>query len=210
METRGEYGPASPPWFRRTRSAHVPVDAARVRGDTSGTARTAYVLIAINVAGTPVGIFSQIRDRRLFQIVASYLAAGWIGLTVVDQFVNRGIVPGLIYEIALIGYLCGIPAAFLVGWHHGEKGEQRAPRSEVAMLTTLALAFLVLSSFSVSDYWTTRRTLEAAQRESETDLSSIGVLYFEDYTGGEHRHIADALTEALIDELTRVPALDVR
>jgi TolB-like protein len=52
---------------------------------------------------------------------------------------------------------------------------------------------------------------EAAEREAGVNLSSIGVLYFQDYTpGAQNQHIADALTEALIDELARVPALEVR
>ena len=157
-----------------------------------------------------MGIFSQVRDRRLFQIVASYLAAGWIGLQVTDQLLNRGIVPAIAYELALLAYVCGIPAAFLVGWYHGEKGEQRAPRSEIAMLSGLGVVFLLLSSFSVADYRTERMAFDAARNEAGLDLRRLGVLYFQDYTpGNAQQHIADALTEALIDELSRVPGLDV-
>ncbi|MBR9989729.1 MAG: hypothetical protein KFH98_08245, partial [Gemmatimonadetes bacterium] len=157
-----------------------------------------------------MGIFSQVRDRRLFQIVASYLAAGWIGLEVIDQFLDRGILPEIVYEVALLAYLCGIPAAFLVGWYHGEKGEQRVPRSEIAMLSALGAVFILVSSFSVSDYRTERMALDAARNEAGLDLRRLGVLYFQDYTPGRsQQHIADALTEALIDELSRVPGLDV-
>ena len=157
-----------------------------------------------------MGIFAELRDRRLFQIVASYLAAGWIALEVVDQLVSRGVFADVIYTIVLIAYLCGIGAALLVGWYHGEKGVQKAPRTELAMLAGIAAMFLVFSSFEVRDYRTERMRRDAAQREAGNDLRKIGVLYFRDYTpGAEYQHVADGLTESLIDELTRVPALQV-
>jgi serine/threonine-protein kinase len=157
-----------------------------------------------------MGIFSELRDRRLFQIVASYLAAGWIALEVVDQLVDRTVVPEVLYEVILIGYLCFIPGALLIGWYHGEKGVQKAPRSEVLALTGIAAVFLVFSSFSVSDYRSKEMARLAAQQEAGVDLSKIAVLYFRDYSpGAEYQHVADGFTESLIDELTRVPALQV-
>ena len=157
-----------------------------------------------------VGFFSKIRERRLFQIVVSYLAAGWIFLQVTDQLVNRGVAGQILYNIVLLAYVCGIPAALLIGWYHGEKGEQHAPRSEIVMLTIILGVFLTLSSLSIAKYRTERMTVVAAQREAGTDLRKIAVLYFRDHsTGGEYQHVADGITESLIDELTRVPALDV-
>lgn len=157
-----------------------------------------------------MGIFADLRDRRLFQIVASYLAAGWIFLEVIDQFVDRGVVPEFVYTIALWGFLCGIPAALLVGWYHGEKGAQKAPRSEIVMLTLIGLVFLGLSSFTVADYREERMALNAAQREAGAELNKIAVLYLEDRSpGAANQHIADGLTEALIDELTTVSTLTV-
>ena len=157
-----------------------------------------------------MGIFTELRDRRLFQIVASYLAAGWIALEVVDQLVDRSVVPEILYSVILIGYLCFIPAAFLIGWYHGEKGVQKAPRSEVLMLGLIAAVFLISSSFTVSRYRTDQMARRAAQKEAGVDLRRIAVLYFRDYSpGSEYQHVADGLTESLIDELTRVPALQV-
>ena len=83
-----------------------------------------------------MGFFSQIRQRRLFQIVAAYLAAGWIGLQLMDQLTQQGILHELLYELYLIWYLAGIPAALLVGWHHGEKGKQNAPRFEPSQVNS--------------------------------------------------------------------------
>lgn len=156
-----------------------------------------------------MGIFSEFRERRLFQIVFSYLAAGWIGLEVVDQLIQNEVLPALVYRIALVWYLAGIPAAFLIGWHHGEKGKQRAPISEVAILLILAVSVVGFSGKSVAEY-VSHRSAVAAARESALALDRIAVMYFEDRTPGQElQHLADGLTENLIDELRAVRGLDV-
>ncbi|NIP82912.1 MAG: hypothetical protein GWM90_28275 [Gemmatimonadetes bacterium] len=153
-----------------------------------------------------MGIFQELKERRLVQIVVSYLAAGWIFLEVVDQFADRNVVPELVYYIALIWFMVGIPAAFLIGWHHGEKGKQRAPRSEIAILLILAFGALGFSGFTVSRF----TAPEVDLADFGPDPNRVAVLYFEDTsTGSENQHIANGLTEALIEQLAAVPALDV-
>lgn len=153
-----------------------------------------------------VRILSELRQRRLVQIVLSYLAAGWVTLEVLNTLVERGLVPEVTYLVALIWYLGGIPAAFLVGWHHGEKGRQRAPRSEVFAMSVIAIAATTLSSFTVLG----ARTAAVDLAGSGFPLSRIAVLYFDEAPAGpESGHLADGLTEALIDELGAVPTLDV-
>ncbi|HUQ45694.1 MAG TPA: protein kinase [Gemmatimonadaceae bacterium] len=54
------------------------------------------------------------------------------------------------------------------------------------------------------------RTLSSGEVNREADAKHIGVLYFADESkDGSLRFLADGLTESLIDELSRVPALDV-
>lgn len=151
-----------------------------------------------------MGFFSELRQRRLFQIVVSYIAAGWVALNVVDQFVDRGLLPEILYFILLIWYLTGVPAALLVGWNHGEKGVQKAPRSEVVLLACLAVIALGISGFTVD------RMRAAVPAASTVNLKRIAVVYFQDTSSdGANQHLADALTEDLIDELSRVPGLEV-
>lgn len=153
-----------------------------------------------------MGIIQEFRQRRLVQIVISYLAAGWVVLEVTNTLVERGIVPELLYYVALIWYLGGIPAAGLVGWHHGEKGRQRAPRSEVALLSLIFFAVLGMSGFTVLQF----RQAPVNLADTGLDPNRVAVLYFQDVTGfGEDQYLADGLTESLIDELGRVEALDV-
>lgn len=156
-----------------------------------------------------MGFFEELRERRLVQIVVSYLAAGWIGLEVVDQLIQNNVLPGLAYRIALVWFLAGIPAALLIGWHHGEKGKQHAPLSEKLILSVLAITVLTFTGMTVFDHVRHVRAVAAAEA-SALDLNRIAVLYFEDHSsGGELTHVADGLTEGLIDELSRVRRLDV-
>ena len=74
-----------------------------------------------------MSLWSQIRQRRITQVVFAYLAGGWMVLAVIDQVVDREVLPPVVYRTALTIYLVGILAALVVGWYHGELGEQKAP-----------------------------------------------------------------------------------
>jgi TolB-like protein len=151
-----------------------------------------------------VKIFTEFRERRIVQIVLSYLAAGWVFLEVIDQFTGRNVLPEPAYYVALVWFLLGIPAAFLVGWNHGEKGKQTAPRSEIVALSALGVAALVLSGYTV----VRMNVPEVDLADYGPDPNHIAVLYFET-PQSENQYIADGLTEALIQQLGSVPVLDV-
>lgn len=156
-----------------------------------------------------MGIFSELKNRRIIQIVVSYAAAGWIGLRVVAQLADRGVVPELLYQVALIGYLGGLVASLIIGWYHGEKGRQKVARSELALLAVVGLLTLAWSGTTVADHLGQRPdafALDAAGLE----VRRVAVLYLEDASAdGQWRHVADGLTEALIDRLAAVSGLDV-
>lgn len=156
-----------------------------------------------------MSIFKDLKERRLFQIVASYLVAGWIALAVTRQLIGHGRLPELAYDVALIWYLGGIGGALLVGWYHGDKGKRRAPLAEVLAMSLIGVAVIGFSGFSVIDHVSERRAL-AAMEASALDLDRIAVTYFHDLTPtGELGHLADGITESLIDELTDVRDLEI-
>lgn len=158
--------------------------------------------------GRTFQILAEIRERRLFRILVSYLAGGWVVLEVMDQLIDRGYFPELVFRVAFIWYLVGIPACLLVGWNHGEKGKQKAPPSEVVLLGCLAVLAMALSVGPVSEHL--RGVQKVAAAESELNLRRLGVMYFTDLSRDRgQQHLADGLTEDLISELERVSALDV-
>lgn len=153
-------------------------------------------------------VFARLRERRIVQILLSYLAVGWGLLEVADQLADRGVLPEVVYFALLVWFAAGIPAALVIGWNHGEKGAQRPPRGEVVVLLGLLLAATLGSGAVVRNDVAARRARAAA--EHPADLRSVAVLYLEDRTGDpELGYLADALTEDLTGALRSVRELDV-
>jgi TolB-like protein len=153
-------------------------------------------------------IFQELRERRLFQIALSYAGIGWAILEVTDQLADRAIVPEIVYKLVLIWVLLGIPATVLIGWHHGEKGKQKAPLSEIIAIVVLVLIASGLTFSTVSR----ERALQdfATAAENPLEMRRLAVMYFrDDSPGGEYQYLADGLTEDLIAELSQVPSLSV-
>jgi TolB-like protein len=155
-----------------------------------------------------VSLWSEIKQRRITQIVIAYLVGGWIVVSVIDQPVDRGVLPEVVYQVAFTLFLFGILGALIIGWYHGEKGEQQAPKIEIVMLTLIGLLALGTTGQIVRKAIAEASRTEAAAA-SGLDLGSIAVLYFEDLSDGELAPVADGITEALIDQLSQVRSLDV-
>ncbi|MEQ1856571.1 MAG: hypothetical protein ABL963_08875 [Longimicrobiales bacterium] len=156
-----------------------------------------------------MGVWGEIKQRRITQIVVAYLAAGWMANTVVDQLVNRSVLPEVTYSITLTLYLFGIGAALVIGWYHGEKGVQKAPMIEIVSLSVLAVGCVAATTVVVRR-GLDQATLADALSDSGADLTRIGVLYFADVSaGGTVGAVADGITEGLIRNLSQVPELDV-
>jgi TolB-like protein len=155
-----------------------------------------------------MSIVKKLGERRMFQIAFSYAFGAWLFLQMVDQLADRGIVPELIYKLALIWVVLGIPASLLIGWHHGEKGKQKAPLSEIGLLAVLAVFAMGMSASSVVNERELQRLASAT--DNPLEMRSVAVLYFEDTTPDqEYQYLADGLTEELIAELSQVQGLQV-
>jgi TolB-like protein len=155
-----------------------------------------------------MGFISALKERRIYRIAIAYLGLGWGALEVADQLADRGIIPELVYHLILIWFLMGIPAVLLIGWHHGEKGRQKAPLSEMALLLMLVVMATGWSASTVSREFEARASL--ARAENPLEQRTIAVTYFNDLTADSALgYLADGLTESLIVELSQVQGLSV-
>ena len=154
-------------------------------------------------------IFQQLKQRRIVQIVASYVVSGWVVMEVVGALVERGILPELAYRLVLVLFLGGLAAALVLGWYHGEKGEQQATRTEIVILALIALGTLY-SGVGVFRSERAAARAELALAQGSLDLRRVAVLYFRDQSRtGDLGYLTDGLTESLIERLGQVSGLTV-
>ena len=150
--------------------------------------------------------WKELKERRLTQIVLSYVAVGWVALSVLDQIVDRGFFSLMVYRVCFLIYLGGIFATLILGWYHGEKGSQRMTVVEVLLL---GVVFFLTGAVVRRDLMASR-VAAPGTLDSAYDPRRVAVLYFDtDDRDQDFAYAADGLTEALIDELGRVRELDV-
>lgn len=153
--------------------------------------------------------WKELKERRLVQIVISYAVGGWVVVSILGEVIDRGVLPEIVYRVALVLFFGGIVAAVITGWYHGEKGHQKVTRTEVVLLTIVGMVTLGFSVQTVRGHLAEEER-RMARLESGTPLNRLAVLYFQDLTRGEDlTYLADGLTESLIDRLSRSQTLTV-
>jgi TolB-like protein len=156
-----------------------------------------------------MGIFGEIKERRLMPLMGAYLVTGFVALEGVDQLVSYEILPVIAYKIALVFYVFGIPGSLTIAWFHGAKGRQDTPKAEI-LIQAVLFVFAVIISVIVVRNDAKEQAVAAASLASGLEADQVAVLYFEDFSaGGDLGYVADGITEALIDELSQVRSLDV-
>lgn len=154
--------------------------------------------------------FYQIKDRRIVQIISAYAAIGWIILQIVDQVVDRSVLPEIVYRVSLAFVLSISPGVLIIAWFHGAKGVQKIPALEkwlvsVVILFSFFCCFLVLRADVQRNEYRGTQALTAYE-----DLKRIAVLYFEPRSDTKDAElISNGLTESLIDDLSSIPELHV-
>ena len=154
-------------------------------------------------------LLKELRARRLLPFMGAYLVTGFVVLEGVDQLISHALLPSVAYPIALVFYLFGMLGSLTFAWYHGEKGRQETTRGEVFMHATLVVLALGTSAYVLVSQ---RRASELALAAASSGLeaNSLAVLYFEDLSpDGELAYVADGITEALIEQLSRVRSLEV-
>lgn len=95
--------------------------------------------------GPEPGTLERVFRRRLPQFVVVAGASGWVLLQIVDQLVQQGLLPRVVYALTLnlVGF--GLVATGIVAWFHGEKGAQDVRPTEVWLLVLVAVGWIAAS-----------------------------------------------------------------
>jgi TolB-like protein len=156
-----------------------------------------------------MSFFSELRKRRVVPWIGAFIAGGFIALEATDQLIGYDMLPVVAYQVVLVFYLFGIPGTMVLAWFHGERGAQTPPKAEVWLHASLLVGAIAVSTVLVRNYEGEGPRVDVLAAAG-LDSDRLAVLYFEDFTADdEMAFLADGLTEALIDELARVRALDV-
>src|SRR3970040_235591 len=97
-------------------------------------------------------LIQNLRDRRILQIMAAYAAVAWVVLTVVDQLVDRSVLPEVVYLVALVWFMGGLGFAAVNGWYHGERGHQAVTRPEAVLLVLVSIGTLAATFTTARGY----------------------------------------------------------
>ena len=80
-------------------------------------------------------------------IVSGAFAAGFISF--VADLVDRGRLDQVFYDLSLPTGACGVAAATVIAWFHGEKGKQEASVLEWMLLSVIAVIWIAVSAWIV-------------------------------------------------------------
>ena len=154
----------------------------------------------------------RLRERKLVQWALAYLAGAFVLLQVLDLAAQPFAWPELVLRAAWVVLAVGFPAALVLAWYHGEKGQQRASGIEVLMLAAL-LAIAGAGVALVAGRGAGSPTTSAAEGEaldSVPEHASVVVLPFADLSpAGDQEYFSDGLTEEILNALVRIPGLRV-
>ncbi len=169
------------------------------------------------------GILKQLLRRRVPHFLGLYLVGSWAFLEFVDFAVRQYGLSTVLSTFVLSLLLLLLPTVVWLSWHHGAPGPDGWMRSDaIVVVGNLLLAAAVIfrpGGIAVGDLLTLDPEGRAARQTRASALESledtedprrIAVLYFEPRSADEEvPYLAAGLTEALINELSAVPALDV-
>ena len=153
----------------------------------------------------------ELRARRIVQVALIYLGVAW-GLAEATGFaIDNYDLSRKLLDVVVLLLILGFPAALLLGWNHGEKGQQKATRSEIMTLTTL-LVLACIGTYRIST--AEEPALPGASRSSGATIDlgegSVAVLPFANNTGVDSLDwLGPGLSDLLTSNLAQMPELNV-
>ena len=160
-------------------------------------------------------LWHRLRRRKVVQWGIAYAAGAW-GLLQGLEYVSESFHwPDHIRQIALLTLVVGLPIVLVLAWYHGDRGEQRIRRTELAILTLLFLVgggiFWLYQRGGDTPANSTREVAAAASATATADAGpSIAVLPFENRSRVEDdAFFVDGIHDDILTQLSKISALKV-
>ena len=159
-------------------------------------------------------LWTRLRRRKVVQWGVAYAAAAWTLLQVLEYFGETYLWPRAVRQIAGLAVPLGLLFVLVLAWYHGDRGEQRVSRPELAILA------IVVAFVGGTMWWYVSRIDESAW-VADTDVThtkhalpayvaSIAVLPFVNMSSDEEQeYFADGMSEEVLNLLAQLPQLHV-
>ncbi len=166
---------------------------------------------------TPEGesTWAKLRRRKVVQWGIVYAAGAWGFLQGLEYASSTFDWPRQIQQLSTLALLTGLPVVLVLAWYHGDRGEQRVTRTELAILTLLFLLggglFWRYQAASEPSQSTTPTAAAPARAAAATDSGpSIAVLPFENRSKVEDEaFFVDGIHDDILTQLSKISALKV-
>ncbi|MCM2311132.1 MAG: tetratricopeptide repeat protein [Steroidobacteraceae bacterium] len=165
------------------------------------------------------GAWAKLRRRKVVQWGLAYGAGAWGLLQGLSYVVATFHWPVRIQQLATVLLLIGVPIALVVAWYHGDRGERRVTRTELAILTLLFLVGGGLfwryqhssQSTPAAAVATTTTSAPAAVHATSADARpSIAVLPFDNRSKLEDDvYFVDGIHDDILTQLSKVSGMRV-
>ena len=156
-------------------------------------------------------LWQRLRRRKVVQWGIAYAAGAWGLLQGLSYVVATFHWPERLQQLATLFLLIGLPIALVLAWYHGDRGEQRVTRAELAILTLL---FLLGGGLFWRYQHVSAPAVDHAAAAPEVDDvpsdHSIAVLPFVNMSpDSDQEFFADGISEELLNLLAKIPELRV-
>ena len=161
--------------------------------------------------------WAKLRRRKVVQWGIVYAAGAWGFLQGLEYVVESFNWPQQYRQIALLGSLIGLPVVLVLAWYHGDRGQQRVSRAELAIITLL---FLVGGGI----FWRYDKASDvpppatalleqpgvAASATTVVSDKSIAVLAFANMSADkDNEYFSDGVAEEILSALAKIDDLKV-